>query len=58
MLKLRRDLAFLYLVTSFTPFAAADVKLPALFSDHAVLQRDMAVPVWGWADPGEEGRYR
>ena len=39
---------------SFTPFAAADVKLPALFTDHAVLQRDMQVPVWGWADPGEE----
>jgi sialate O-acetylesterase len=32
----------------------ADVKLPAMFTDHAVLQRDMPVPVWGWADPGEE----
>jgi sialate O-acetylesterase len=38
-----------------TPYAAfADVKLPAIFSDHAVLQRDMPVPVWGWAEPGEE----
>lgn len=25
----------------------------AVFSDHAVLQRDTPVPVWGWADPGE-----
>jgi len=32
----------------------ADVKLPAIFSDHAVLQRDMSVPVWGWAAPSEE----
>ena len=32
----------------------AEVKLPAIFTDHAVLQRDMPVPVWGWADPGEE----
>ncbi|MCI0492841.1 MAG: sialate O-acetylesterase, partial [Planctomycetes bacterium] len=32
----------------------ADVKLPAMFTDHAVLQRDMPVPVWGTADPGEE----
>ncbi len=32
----------------------AELKLPAIFSDHAVLQRDMKVPVWGWADPGEE----
>ncbi len=31
----------------------ADVKLPAIFSDHMVLQRDAIVPVWGWADPGE-----
>lgn len=27
--------------------------LHALFSDHAVLQRDTPVPVWGWAEPGE-----
>ncbi len=34
--------------------ARADVKLPAMFSDQAVLQREMPAPVWGWADPGEE----
>jgi sialate O-acetylesterase len=34
--------------------ALGDVKLPALFSDHAVLQRDRPVPVWGWASPGEK----
>jgi len=28
--------------------------LPALFSDHAVLQRDVAIPVWGWTEPQEE----
>lgn len=32
----------------------ADVKLPALVSDHMVLQRDMPLPIWGWADPGEK----
>src|SRR2546427_8707292 len=31
----------------------ADVRLHALFSDNMVLQRGMAVPVWGWADDGE-----
>ncbi len=31
----------------------ADVRLPALFSDHMVLQRGMPVPVWGWAGDGE-----
>ena len=32
---------------------SADVTVPTLFSDHAVLQRDMPVPVWGTASPGE-----
>ena len=31
----------------------ADVRLPAVFSDHLVLQRDATVPVWGWAEAGE-----
>jgi len=31
----------------------ADVKLPAFFSDHMVLQKTARVPVWGKADPGE-----
>ncbi|MFO0888492.1 MAG: sialate O-acetylesterase [Isosphaeraceae bacterium] len=34
--------------------ARADVKLPAIFGDHMVLQRDQQDKVWGWADPGEE----
>jgi sialate O-acetylesterase len=32
---------------------AADLKIAAVFSDHMVLQRDKPVPVWGWADAGE-----
>ena len=31
----------------------ADIKLPAIFSDHMVLQQGIKIPVWGWADPGE-----
>lgn len=41
-------------VTSITiPAATADVSVPAVFSDHMVLQRDLPVPVWGTASPGE-----
>lgn len=29
------------------------VKLPAVFSDHMVLQQKAKVQFWGWADPGE-----
>ncbi|MCA8999544.1 MAG: sialate O-acetylesterase [Planctomycetaceae bacterium] len=32
----------------------AEVKTPAVFGSHMVLQRDIAIPVWGWADPGEK----
>ena len=32
----------------------AELKLPSMFTSGAVLQQGMAVPVWGWADPGAE----
>lgn len=31
----------------------ADVRLPKVFGDHMVLQREKPVTVWGWADAGE-----
>jgi sialate O-acetylesterase len=34
--------------------ARGEVRLNPLFSDHVVLQRDVPVPVWGTAEPGEE----
>src|ERR1051326_7327946 len=34
--------------------AWAEVRLPALFSDNMVLQQGLRVPIWGWADDGEE----
>ena len=34
--------------------ARADVKLPSIFGDHMVLQRDQKDRVWGSADPGED----
>jgi len=47
-------LGMLAVALGVAPVASADVKLPAVFGDHMVLQCDVAVPVWGWADPGEE----
>ena len=34
--------------------AHADVRLPKVFSDHAVLQRILPLVVWGSAEPGEK----
>lgn len=34
--------------------SVADVRLPHIFGDHMVLQRDKPVRIWGSADPGEK----
>ena len=31
----------------------ADVRLPALISDHMLVQQQAPVHIWGWAEPGE-----
>lgn len=33
---------------------SAEIKLSKLFTPHMVLQREMAVPIWGTASPGEK----
>lgn len=53
----RAGLALLLLVVSL-PSARADVRMPKVFSSHMVLQRDMPLPIWGWAAPGEEVTVR
>jgi len=37
-----------------TGLAFADVRLPAIISDHMVLEKSATTPVWGWADAGED----
>ncbi len=34
--------------------AQAENRLAAIFQDKMVLQREIPVPVWGWADPGTQ----
>ena len=47
-------LAVIVAVGSIAVSAQAEVRLPKIFGDHMVVQRDQAIPVWGWADPGEK----
>ena len=42
------------LLAPLAPLHANELKLAGVFSDHMVLQREQAVPVWGWANPGEK----
>ncbi|MCX6874785.1 MAG: sialate O-acetylesterase [Verrucomicrobia bacterium] len=54
--KLRRHRLNLLLCVSAMVTASsamADVRLPKIFTDNMLLQRDAPVRVWGWADAGE-----
>ncbi|MGB8167508.1 MAG: sialate O-acetylesterase [Chthoniobacteraceae bacterium] len=38
----------------FASAAHADVRVPAVISEHMVLQAETPANVWGWAEPGEK----
>ena len=48
------QLAVLAALLAFCQAAFADVRMPQIFSDGMVLQREMPVPVWGWTDVGSK----
>lgn len=47
-------LAFLLAIYSQSQRASAEVRLPGFFTNHMVLQQQMKIKVWGWADAGEQ----
>lgn len=47
-------LLMLFVLLMLTSVARAEVVLPAMFSDHLVLQRERPVPVWGGGEAGAE----
>jgi len=49
-----KKLVILSFVFCLASVVLADVSVPTMFSNHAVLQRNMAVPVWGTASSGEQ----
>jgi sialate O-acetylesterase len=51
--KMLRQAIFTVLILVGLAAVASGVDLAGVFGDHMVLQRDVAVPVWGWADPDE-----
>ncbi len=56
----RINCLFLTLIASVlsSDMVKAEITLPAIFSDHMVLQQSQPVPVWGWAAPGETIQVR
>ena len=49
-----KKLVVLSFLLCLASVALADVTVPTMFSDHAVLQRNMSVPVWGTASASEQ----
>ncbi len=49
---MKKFITFLFLISGI--IANANVKMPLLFSDGMVLQRNKAIPVWGFADANEK----
>jgi sialate O-acetylesterase len=47
-----RSLRILILAMLVSASASAALRLPSIFSDHMVLQRDIPLKVWGWDEPG------
>ncbi len=51
-----RSAVFVWIVSGLlvmTGAAQAKVLMPSVFGNGMVLQRDLAVPVWGWDSPGQ-----
>lgn len=49
---MKKTLLFLFLLLALE--STAQLRLARVFSDHAVLQREKPIPVWGWANPNEQ----
>src|SRR5580698_1456859 len=56
MTKTLRTVCLAAAVFSFTAIlstARAEVRLPKVFTSHMVLQQEMPLVIWGWAQPNE-----
>lgn len=54
MLKIKRSKSYLFGLLLLSFYLQAQVSLPIFFADNMVLQRNVAIPVWGWASPNEK----
>ena len=49
-----RKIRLIFLLLTIAPCVsskAAELRFAKIFTDHVVLQREMSLPVWGWAEP-------
>ena len=53
---MKKSILFLFWMVGL--MANANVRMPMLFADGMVLQRNKPIPVWGWADANEKVEVR
>ncbi|HSO86008.1 MAG TPA: sialate O-acetylesterase [Draconibacterium sp.] len=54
MRTLKASIILTVIALFFFNLTNAEVKLPRIFSSNMVLQKGIEIPVWGWADKGEQ----
>lgn len=51
---MKKYIYLLFIATLFSSALQAEVRLPHIFSDNMILQRDKILKIWGWADKNEK----
>jgi len=54
LIKSIKSFAIVILISTITCITFADVSVPQIFSNNMVLQRNIDIKVWGWADENEK----
>ena len=49
---MKKDICIILSLLLYTIGMQAEVRLPGIFSDRMVLQRDTPIPLWGFAEIG------
>lgn len=49
-----RIVSSLFVFFVLSSLVSANIKLPHIITGEMVLQRDKPIPIWGWAEPGEQ----
>ena len=52
---MKKNICIILSLLLYTIGMQAEVRLPGIFSDKMVLQRDTPIPLWGFADPKDPG---
>lgn len=50
---MRKNISVICILMIYAICLQAEVRLPGIFADRMVLQREAPIPLWGWAEPKE-----